>query len=141
MRYLVTIAPIALLAACAQPEPILNADLPYYGKGDMIRPEPRPERHTKQRRWLPCAEAAWNDDCGSNERVSDAAPDSVEPDRPSVPDVERPGSSRPSEPSEPPVSAPDPRAPEPTPEPPAPEPTPEPPAHEPEPQPEEEWCE
>lgn len=137
MHKLALTASLLALTACATPEPITDYNAPYMaGKGDLVRPTPRPERVT-QRRWLACPEALWNDDCGGNDDPV-SAPDSVEPDRPSVPDVERPGPDRPSEP---PVSAPEPEpTPEPTPEPsPEPEPEPEPETHEPPAEPE--WCE
>jgi hypothetical protein len=137
-RTILTLMTVGGLAACAQPEPIVNYDLPYAGKFSAppasIRPEPRPA----QRRWLACPNAAFNDDCGNGETDASTGVDEPDPvDRPDLPA----GPARPSDPVAPdPGPAPDtPVTPE---EPPAPEPEEphEPPPETHEPPPVEEEC-
>lgn len=118
MKRTISLMAVLAMTACAAPEPIMDYNAPYSGKGaapEVVRspvPTPRPEQG--QLRWLACPEALWNDDCDSGGRngtparmdvdtpagppVLDVDPDRpVGPDRP-VPEQPAPEPDRPVDP-------------------------------------------
>jgi hypothetical protein len=124
MRLLIIPALVGL-AACAQPEPIVDYNAPYTGKYTAPVASVRPEARPMQRRWLACPNSAQNDDCGNGESapVKDHQATTGGGPFPVFPEVERP------EPEPTPEPTPEPEPPAPEPEQPAPEPEPE--THEP----------
>jgi hypothetical protein len=123
MRPHITIAAALALAACAPAAPpIIAYDVPYTGKLDSVRPEPRPAVIVPRApRWPGCDPLP--EDCGSGElptvTVQATPPGWARPDVPPFDFTpELPGSPTPQPEATPPEPQPEP----PEPEPPTPEP-------------------
>jgi hypothetical protein len=109
-----TIAAALALAACAPAAPpIIAYDVPYLGKLDSVRPEPRPAATTfRAPRWPGCIN--WPDDCGRELPTVTPTVQATPPGwtRPDVPPFdftpELPGSPTPQPEATPPAPEPEP---------------------------------